>query len=132
MPNSVSLVFSLVSKCMLVIICVLAHELGHILVARFYHVPVKKIGINKFGMYIRRSRVQGWPEIATCMAGAAMNLTLAVLFWNVNNWFALCNLIIALVNILPITNSDGSHALDAIRAMHRPPEVQEPERRRAA
>jgi Zn-dependent protease len=123
-PHSVPLVVSLVSKCTLILLCMLAHELGHILVARFYHVPVKKIGFNRFGMYIQRSRVAGWPEIATCLAGAAMNLTLAVLFWNVDNWFALCNFTFALVNCLPITNSDGSHALDAFRAMHRAPAVQ--------
>lgn len=134
-PHSVSLLFSFVSKCMLVLLCMLAHEVGHILVARFYHVPVKGIGVNWLGIYVRRARARGWPEIATCMAGATMNLTLAVVFWNVNSWFALCNLIVGLVNVLPITNSDGSHALDAIHAMHRAPEVQElreVERRRAA
>ena len=133
-PHSVSLLFSFVSKCMLVLLCMLAHEIGHILVARFYHVPVKGIGLNRFGIYIRRARARGWPEIATCMAGAAMNLTLAVLFWKLNNWFALCNLMVGIVNVLPITNSDGSHALDAIQAMHRIPEaeVEEVQRRRAA
>lgn len=131
-PHSVSLLFSFVSKCTLVLLCLLAHEVGHILVARFYHVPVKGIGLNRFGIYIRRTRARGWPEIATCMAGATMNLALAMLFWNVNNWFALCNLMIGIVNLLPITNSDGSHALDAIHAMRRVPEVPEVERRRAA
>ena len=131
LPHFVLLLLSFVSKCMLALLCMLAHEIGHILVARYYHVPIKGIGFNRLGIYIRRARVRGWPEIATCMAGAAMNLTLAVLFWNVSNWFALCNLMIGIVNLLPITNSDGSHALDAIQATHRTPEIQEVERRAA-
>jgi Zn-dependent protease len=111
---------SLASKCLLVLFCMLGHELGHILVARYFHVSVKKIGFNWMGMYIQRARTVGWPEISVCMAGAAMNLTLALLFWNINNWFALCNLIFGLVNILPISHSDGSHAWEAVRAMNQP------------
>jgi Zn-dependent protease len=97
----------------------LAHECGHVLVARFYGVPVKKIGFGWMGMYIQRARTTGWPEISICMAGAAMNLALAIAFWNVSSWFALCNLTFALVNILPISHSDGSHALDALQANNR-------------
>lgn len=108
---------SLAFKCMLVLFCMLAHELGHIMIARFNHVPIKKIGLNWMGMYIQRARGSGWAEISICLAGAAMNFTLALLFWNINNWFALCNLIFAIVNVLPIKNSDGTHALDAVRAM---------------
>lgn len=115
------LLLSFLWKCALVLLCMFAHELGHILVARHYRVPVRKIGVNWMGMYIRRARTTGWPEIQVCMAGAAMNLVLAAAFWNVNYWFALCNLVFGLVNILPITNSDGSHALAALRAMHTEP-----------
>lgn len=96
----------------------LAHELGHILVARYYHVPVRKIGLNWMGMYIQRARTTGWPEIAVCLAGATMNLVLALAFWNINYWFALCSLTFGWVNLLPIAHSDGSHALEALRAMH--------------
>jgi Zn-dependent protease len=103
----------------------LAHELGHIVVARYHRIPVKKIGFNWTGMYIRRTRSTGWPEISVCMAGAAVNLTLALAFWNISNWFALCNLVFGLVNLLPITHSDGSHALDALRVMRSASRVQQ-------
>lgn len=112
----VPLFLSFSAKWMLVLICVLAHEVGHILVAGFYRVPVKKIGLNWTGIYIQRSRSVGWPEIATCLGGAAMNFAFAIAFWNSNHWFALCNLIFALVNLLPISHSDGTHALEAISA----------------
>ncbi len=113
-----STILSLIFMCGLALLCMALHELGHILVARFYYVEVKKIGFGKLGMYIQRARTTGWPEVAICLAGAAMNLMLAIAFWNVNHWFALCNLTFAWVNILPITNSDGSHAWDALRAIY--------------
>lgn len=87
------------------------------MVARAYRVPVKKVGIRWMGVYIQRTRTTGWPEVAICLAGPAMNLTLALAFWEVNEWFALCNLVLGLVNLLPIANSDGSHALEALDAM---------------
>lgn len=117
--HNLSPLFSLIFKCALVLLCMLAHELGHILVARHFHVPVRKIGFSWMGMYIRRARTTGWPEISVCLAGAAMNLLLALAFWNVSYWFALCNLVFGVVNLLPITNSDGSHALAALRAMQK-------------
>jgi membrane-associated protease RseP (regulator of RpoE activity) len=97
-----------------------AHEIGHILVARYYHVPVRKIGINWMGMYIQRARTTGWPEISVCLAGATMNLVLAAAFWNINYWFALCSLTFGWVNLLPIPHSDGRHALEAFHAIHQP------------
>jgi len=112
------LLFTLILDCALVLLCLVAHELGHFLVARFYRVPVKKLGFHWMGVYVQRVRTRGWPEVSICLAGAAMNLMLAVAFWDVNHWFALCNLTIGWVNLLPITHSDGSHALDALRAMY--------------
>lgn len=117
-PDFLPLFLALLSKCALVALCMVCHESGHILMARLHQVPVKKIGLNWTGMYIRRERTTGWPEISVCMAGALMNLGLAIVFWDVNSWFALCNLTFAWVNVLPIAHSDGSHALEAYRAMH--------------
>lgn len=111
--HSLALLFSLTYKFALVVVCMMAHELGHILAARYYHVKIKELGVNRMGMYIRRARTTGWPEISVCLAGALMNLTLAIAFWHVNYWFALCNLVLCIVNILPIPHSDGSHALGA-------------------
>jgi Zn-dependent protease len=117
---------SLIFNCALVLLCMVLHELGHVLAAGFYRVPVKKIGLSRMGMYIQRARTTGWPEVAICLAGAGMNLLLAIVFWNSNHWFALCNLTFALVNILPITHSDGSHALDALQMIYPQAEVQKP------
>ena len=104
--------------CLLVLLCMACHEVGHILMARLHGVSVKKIGLSWMGMYIQRERTSGWAEVSICIPGAAMNLALAAAFWDVNHWFALCNLTFGWVNLLPISRSDGSHALEALRAMH--------------
>lgn len=113
------MILAILTKVSLVFICMLAHELGHIVVARYYKIPVRKIGINWMGMYIQRARSKGWAEIATCLAGCAVNLALAVMFWNgrmpgMSYYFALCNAVCSVVNLLPIPHSDGKHAWEAL------------------
>ena len=101
----------------IVLTTTLAHEIGHILVALIFGIPVKKLGLNCTGIYLQRERGLGWAEVSACLAGPAMNMTLALLFWNTIYWFALCNLVFSVVNLLPIKNSDGSHAMEAIDKM---------------
>jgi Zn-dependent protease len=113
----------LIAKGTLVLLCMVAHELGHILTSRYFRVPVKRIGFNWLGMYIQRARTAGWPEVSICIAGAGMNLMLALVFWNISSWFALCNLTFGWVNLLPLPRSDGRHALEALRAMIAPANV---------
>lgn len=105
---------TLIIDCALILIALIAHELGHVLVARLFGVPVKKFGISWTGPYVRRARTTGWREVAVCLAGATVNLLMALAFWNISHWFALFNLTAGVVNLLPITNSDGSHALEAL------------------
>lgn len=112
------LFLTLLSKLALIVLCMACHEAGHVMLARVHRVAVKKIGFSWMGMYIQRERAAGWPEVSICIAGAAVNLALAIAFWDVNSWFALCNLTFAWVNILPIPHADGSHALEALRAMY--------------
>jgi Zn-dependent protease len=109
---------TLLLDCALILVSLVAHEFGHALVARLYRVPVKKIGFRWTGVYIQRARTTGWPEIAVCLAGPMVNLMLAIAFWNVSHWLAVCNLTIGWVNLLPLTHSDGSHALDALEVMY--------------
>jgi Zn-dependent protease len=99
------------------ILTMLAHELGHVLAARYFGVPVRKLGLGRLGPYVRRARTTGWPEVSICLAGAAANLALAIAFWNADHWFAVCNFTFAWVNLLPIANSDGTHALEAFREL---------------
>lgn len=106
-------------QAVLILLCMVCHEMGHVFAAWFYRVPVRKVGLHKLGMYIQRARTEGAPEVAICLAGPMVNLMLAFMFRDTNHWFALCNLTFGWVNLLPIANSDGLHAWEALRAMLR-------------
>lgn len=103
--------------CLLVVIALTAHELGHALIARLFGVPVKEFGLRWTGPYVRRARTTGWREVAICLAGITVNLILAAAFWKLSHWFALFNLTCGIVNILPISHSDGTHALEALNVI---------------
>ncbi|HUY82736.1 MAG TPA: hypothetical protein VMU92_13500 [Acidobacteriaceae bacterium] len=103
--------------CLLVALALTAHELGHAIVAHFFGVQVKEFGIRWTGPYVRRARTTGWREVVICVAGATVNLALAIAFWNLSHWFALFNFTVGVVNLLPITHSDGTHALEALRVL---------------
>ena len=90
----------------------IAHEAGHIAAAWFFHVRVKGLGISWLGPYTRRERTRGWREVLICLAGPAVNLALAMLAWNRWRMFAEWNLVLGVVNLLPISNSDGTHACE--------------------
>ena len=101
--------------CVLIVLALTAHELGHALVAHFFGVRVKEFGVRWTGPYVRRARTTGWREFVICVAGATVNLVLAAAFWKFSHWFALFNLTVGIVNLLPISHSDGTHALEAFQ-----------------
>ncbi|HTW45006.1 MAG TPA: M50 family metallopeptidase [Acidobacteriaceae bacterium] len=111
---------ALILDCALIVLALTAHELGHALVARMFDVPVKEFGLSWTGPYVRRARATGWREVVICLAGATVNLILAAALWKIDHWFALFNLTVGVVNLLPITHSDGSHALDALNVIEAP------------
>lgn len=100
-----------------VLIAFIAHELGHLFYAAVCCVPVRKIGLSWRGVYIQRARTVGMPEVIICLGGPLVNLLLAVMFFNAFHWFGICNLIFAVVNLIPLGSSDGAHALDELRGM---------------
>ncbi len=123
---------ALILDCALILIALIAHELGHVFVANLFHVPVKEVGIRWTGPYVRRARTAGWREAAICVAGATVNLLFAAVLWHTDRWFALFNLTVAVVNLLPVSHSDGSHALEALQMVHAPKDMRKPETRAKA
>lgn len=115
MSVHISILFDCALMLLQLALTMLAHECGHIVVARYHGVRVKKISLRPLGPCIERERTTGWPEISICVAGAAVNLALAIAFWHADHWFAVCNFTFAWVNLLPIPHADGLHALEAWR-----------------
>jgi Zn-dependent protease len=90
------------------------HEAGHVVAALALNVKVHKVGLHWKGPYIRRSSGTAAQNFVITLAGPGMNLWLALLFYRASPHFALCNLVIGVVNLMPIPASDGSRALQLI------------------
>jgi Zn-dependent protease len=93
----------------------LLHEMAHVAVALALKVKVHQVGMNWSGPYIRRECGTAKQNLAITLAGPGVNLWLALLFHRISPNFALCNLIIGITNLLPISASDGSRALRLIK-----------------
>lgn len=96
------------------IVAMVLHEAGHVVAALALNVKVHEIGIHWKGPYIRRASGTGTQNLAITLAGPGMNLWLALFFLSTSPHFALCNLVIGVVNLMPIPASDGSRALQLI------------------
>lgn len=98
---------------LLVVASVMAHEMGHFVVAKAFGVPVKRVGLNFKGGYILRECASSRKaETLITLAGPSVNLLLFAAFayappkfsW----WVAFMNLLLALVNLVPIGKTDGA------------------------
>jgi Zn-dependent protease len=99
----------------LVVASLLLHEVGHMVAAILLRVPVREFGLCLRGAYNRRAFADcRRHEILISLAGPLTNLCLALSFWSlpvIGTQLALCNLMLCVVNLLPIQSSDGSRIL---------------------
>jgi len=103
---------------LLVTLCLVIHELAHVLAAWCFAVPVHGIGIKFKGAYTFR-RYAGRPmhDVAIAAAGPLANLLLMFASFYVPRigvWLAEWNCGIALMNLLPLPGSDGYRILKTI------------------
>lgn len=103
----------------LVILCLLLHEVGHMLAAVALGVPVREFGLCGRGAYTRRAHSgRRRTEILISFSGPLMNLCLALPSYYlpvIGKQLALYNLILCIVNLLPIPSSDGQRILRNLR-----------------
>jgi Zn-dependent protease len=99
----------------LVIVCLLLHEVGHMLTAVALGVPVHEFGLCGRGAYNRRAHSgRRRTEILISFSGPLMNLCLAFPLHYlpvIGHQLALYNVILCIVNLLPIPSSDGQRIL---------------------
>jgi Zn-dependent protease len=122
--------------------CVLAHELGHALVARRYGIEAREITLLPIGGIARFTRTPRVPrhELWIAVAGPAVNAVLALLLYGLGRvlespialggiWeapghlvgkLAFLNLLLALFNLLPAFPMDGGRILRALLAERLP------------
>jgi Zn-dependent protease len=113
----------------LLLASLLLHEAGHMLAAAYLGVPVHEFGIRLGGAYIRRAYAyRRRDEILIAVAGPVVNLLIVfplICVPQVGSQVAMCNLVLGLVNLLPLPSSDGLRVLrnlsGSIRASGRIP-----------
>lgn len=93
----------------------LLHEVGHMLTATLLGVPVREIGLELRGAYVRRAHAtRRRDEILIAVSGPLMNLLIAMPFIFVPRLglqLATCNLMLGVINLLPLPSSDGLRIL---------------------
>ena len=92
----------------------LLHEGGHIVMAFFCGVKVKKVGLSRVGLYTIREAGPRWANVCVSLAGPLLNLLLAIALRDMFPKFAWVNCIACAYNLLPIPNSDGRRVLALI------------------
>jgi Zn-dependent protease len=106
-----SLLMTMFAAMLMGIPAMFFHECGHIAVALFCGVKIKKVGLSWMGLYTVREAGPRWANLCVSFAGPAANFALAFALRNMLPGFAWINLVAALFNLLPIPNSDGSRIL---------------------
>ncbi len=113
---------------MVVFVCALIHELAHITAASKYKIEVEAIEVLPVGLVARTAKIKGIPlmrEIIIYISGPLINIVLASVaallkygFNFLNNELIekliLINILLALVNLLPIIPLDGGKILHAV------------------
>lgn len=123
----------------LIFTCVVLHELGHSLTARYYRIRVSRILLLPFGGMAQFDRIPRQPrqEILISFAGPAVNLVIIVALLPFMTWpswplfdgrglpfdlptlvqaLVVLNAIMGLFNLLPIFPMDGGRVLRAVLA----------------
>ncbi len=93
----------------------LLHEAGHMFTATLLRVPVREFGLKLSGAYIRRaSATRRRDEILIAASGPLMNLLIVIPLLTVPRLgpeLAMCNLLLGVINLLPLPSSDGLRIL---------------------
>ena len=91
------------------------HELGHLLVAKFLGMKVRRLTLSCAGAELVLDTHSSYAEdVILCLTGPAINLLLAL--WSNYPFFTGANLLLGIFNLFPIRGLDGGNALYAFLA----------------
>ena len=99
------------------------HELAHVLAAISLRVKVKRFGLCWRGVYIVREAGTDWQNLLISLAGPLSNFVAAYVSLAVFHRgaiFCAMNLVIGLINLLPLPCSDGLRAYKLVRENNEP------------
>ena len=99
----------------LLLASLLLHEVGHMIAAAILRVPVREFGLKLGGAYVRRAQaLRRRDEILIAVSGPLINLLVVVPLIFVPRLgfqLATCNLMLGVINLLPLPSSDGLRVL---------------------
>ena len=111
----------LYKKIIILYFIILFHELGHLIILRYYHIPVKSVTIYPFGGYIKTESLLNHSIIPSLLIACGGVLYLILLFLIVllfykyrlisittYNIFLTSNFYLLVFNLLPLIPLDGS------------------------
>jgi Zn-dependent protease len=106
-----------IGQAWMIIGCLLLHELGHWAAARTFGIGVDCIGLCALGGYISRRHGTRFQDILVSLSGPLANLLLFDVFilTQQQHRLAAVNLLLFVVNMLPVPGTDGWRALQAVR-----------------
>lgn len=121
---SILFFFAEPDEFLIVLFCVLIHEMGHLLALYHFHIPVRCIALEYTGVTINYNTflLYGAGEFMTALAGpllgilaAVISSCLAAVFHSERLYlFAGCNAVLSIFNLLPAKPLDGWRCLYAL------------------
>lgn len=104
-----------------ILIHLFIHEAGHALAAVSVGSKIKRVGVNKLGVYIVRAPAStGFKNALVALAGPAANLATWALMLSFHIDGALAPLVFGLANLLPFPHSDLMQAIHYLRSQRWP------------
>lgn len=112
------LIFSLyigyIDILLIFLLCLILHEIGHIIFIIIYRIKIKKINLYAYGFSMLLDEMQfdsikKYQKIIVFSGGLIVNLLLLIIFYK--NTFGKYNLFLFLFNLLPIYPLDGYNIL---------------------
>ena len=91
------------------------HEAGHLAALWLLDIPVEALELRAGGAVIRANLRNEPRELWALAAGPGVNLLLAAVFRRPWQPFALCNLALAIGNLLPLPKRDGGRIVRVLR-----------------
>lgn len=98
-----------------VICCAFAavlHELGHLLMMRCFHIPLRSVRLSIFDVLIDADSPDSFlADFCITLGGPIANLLCAVLSATISREMLYAHLALGIFNLLPVMNLDGGHLL---------------------
>ncbi len=107
----------------LVLLAAVLHEAAHLIAMFIFGQGIERVSVYPFGADIKVSGMMGYREdFAVSSSGVAINFILFAVFCGASDtrlkFFAVCNLALAVVNLIPAKGLDGSRIIDSIIFSH--------------